>query len=353
MPDPFLSSEEYDERAHEQYDRGDYDAALETLKEGLHLYPHSVDLHVGLGYTRLAREEYAWAKQAFEKALVLDGEHEDALVGYGESLLRFGRSAEALSLFRRVRRSGAGDDPEILLTIGRALYREGHLDEARGVFEDAAGLYPENTEAAAALGYVLHRLGEDGEAVAELRRALSLDPGHHEARVFLGHLLYDRADWSGARKEFEAVPPSEQWDPLAVWRLIELRRAAGSVSDEALAVWEARLSELEDGTDPIDDLLAEIEAMNDEPPELDVTAYGHDGAIHRVRMPDDAVLEGTWAEIVRQIRDREGGRGESIAHFMRRRAQDARVRTGIGVPAHDPEAFVLAHARAGLLQIER
>jgi hypothetical protein len=29
MPTPFLSSEEYDERAHKQYDRGDYDAALE------------------------------------------------------------------------------------------------------------------------------------------------------------------------------------------------------------------------------------------------------------------------------------------------------------------------------------
>ena len=58
MPAPFLSSEEYDERAHRQYDSGDYDAALDTLKEGLQLYPSSVDLHVGMGYTRLAREEF-------------------------------------------------------------------------------------------------------------------------------------------------------------------------------------------------------------------------------------------------------------------------------------------------------
>ncbi|MEJ2185894.1 MAG: tetratricopeptide repeat protein [Gemmatimonadota bacterium] len=353
MPDPFLNSEEYDERAHQQYDRGEYDAALETLKEGLHLYPHSVDLYVGLGYTRLAREEYAWAKQAFEKALVLDGEHEDALVGYGETLLRFGRGAEALSLFRRVRRSGAGDDPEILLTIGRALYRESHLEEARAVFEDAAGLYPENADAAAALGYALHRLGEDDDAISELRRALALDPEHNEARIFLGHLLYDRAEWSLALDAFEAVPPAEQWDPLALWRLIELRRAAnGAEEDPGLAVWEARLSELEQGTDPIDDLLAEIEAMNDEPA-VDVGSFDHEVAIHRVRMPDGAVLQGTWEEIVRQLRDREGGAEESLAQFMRRRAQDERVRTGIGVPAHDPEAFLLAHARAGLLQIER
>lgn len=353
MPDPFLGSEEYDERAHQQYDRGDYETALETLKEGLHLYPHSVDLYVGLGYTRLAREEYAWAKQAFEKALILDGEHEDALVGYGETLLRFGRSGEALSLFRRVRRSGAGDDPEILLTIGRALYRDGHLEEARSVFEDAASLYPENAEAAAALGYVLHRLGEDNEGIEELRRALELDPGHNEARIFLGHLLYDRAEWALALGAFEAVSPPDQWDPLALWRLIELRRAAGEPEHgPELTVWEARLEQLEKDADPIDDLLAEIEAMNDEPA-VDMPPYGHEGAIHRVRMPDGMVLEGTWAEIVRQLRDLEGGAGESLAQFMRRRAQDERVRTGIGVPTHDPEAFLLAHARAGLLQIER
>src|SRR5918996_5640824 len=115
MPTPFLSSEEYDERAHRLYDDGDYDGALDTLKEGLRLYPHSVELYVGLGYTRLAREEFAWAKHAFERSLVLDPEHEDGLVGMGESLLRFGQRAEALRLFRRARDTGCGDDLELLL----------------------------------------------------------------------------------------------------------------------------------------------------------------------------------------------------------------------------------------------
>ena len=98
MASPFLSSEEYDERAHRLYDDGKYDSALDTLKEGLKLYPHSVELRIGLGYTRLAREEFVWAKQAFEQALVLDPEHEDALVGMGEALLRFGGRDRALEL---------------------------------------------------------------------------------------------------------------------------------------------------------------------------------------------------------------------------------------------------------------
>ena len=35
MPTPFLSSEEYDERAHALYNEGKYDEALGTLREGL------------------------------------------------------------------------------------------------------------------------------------------------------------------------------------------------------------------------------------------------------------------------------------------------------------------------------
>ena len=66
MSDPFLSSDEYDERAHQLYNEGQYDEAIDTLREGLGLYPHAVELHVGMGYARLAREEFAWARRAFE-----------------------------------------------------------------------------------------------------------------------------------------------------------------------------------------------------------------------------------------------------------------------------------------------
>ena len=102
MAEGFLSSEDYDERAHQLYNSGDYEGALKMLKEGLSLYPNAVELCVGLGYARLAREEYAWARKAFDRALVLDQGHEDALVGLGETLLRFGECDAALALFERV-----------------------------------------------------------------------------------------------------------------------------------------------------------------------------------------------------------------------------------------------------------
>ena len=149
MSAPFMSSEEYDERAHTLYNDARYDEALAVLREGLTLYPHAVELHIGVGYARLAREEFAWARRSFEEALVLDGDHEDALAGYGETLLRFGQTGDALRAFRRVLDLGYEDDLELMLQVGRALFRDGLVTEARDFFEIAGRQAPESAEAVA------------------------------------------------------------------------------------------------------------------------------------------------------------------------------------------------------------
>jgi Flp pilus assembly protein TadD len=350
MANPFLSSEEYDERAHRQYDTGDYEGALETLKEGLQLYPHSVELYVGLGYTRLAREEFVWARQNFERALVLDGEHEDGLVGLGEVMLRFGRRHEALELFERAREIGCADDLDLLLSMGRALYRERMFEHARETFVEAVRVHPDSAEAVAALGYTLHRLGDDGRARAELRASLDLDPDLHEARIYLAHLLYDSGDWGAAAREFERVPVSEHWDSLAVWRLIELKRAIGADSTSNLAVWEERLEELESEIDAVDELLAEIEGGT---VEVDPrTNPPTTNQVHRLRLVDGRVCSGSFTDILTQLRDACGLPEESVAQFMRRHAAEVRLRKGVDLPVEDPEEFILTGARVGLWELE-
>ena len=359
MASPFLSSEEYDERAHRYYDDGNYESALDTLKEGLRLYPHSVELYVGLGYTRLAREEFVWAKQAFERALVLDPEHEDGLVGMGEAQLRFGQAQEALRLFARAREATCGEDLELLLTMGRALYRERMYIEAREVFAETVELHASSAEAAAAYGYTLHRLDEETAARRQLRRALHLDGEYHEARIYLAHLLYDRGDWVGAAREFERVLPADHWDTLAIWRLVELKRALEGLQPGApeLAVWERRLEEVEGQEDSIDVLLGEVESSaqlpeTEAPPALaEGEAQEGDVEPHRVHLPEGGVVTGTWQDIMEQLRQARAP-GETIAQFMRRTADEAQERAGVTVPAEDARSVVLAGARAGFWEIE-
>ena len=370
MTVPYLSSEDFDERAHQHYDAGEYDLALEILHSGLRRYPDAADLHVGLAYVRMAREEFAWARQAFETALALEPDHEDACVGLGEALLKFGDLEAALSSFRRVDELGLGTDLDLGLAIGRALYREGLFTESRQRLSTLAEVHPRSAEVQAALGYTLHALGDEDGACRALRRALRFDADFHEARIYLSHILYERGDHLGALRELDRVPPAEHWDSLSLWRVIDLKGSLEGIGekDSALAPWRERLTELETEPDAIDHLLAEVEMAF-----ADGTQVGLDSAdaecsfyasptdsrdqtvtsgVHRVRTRDGDVFVGTWEQIVSCMRDRTSDAAEPISIFMRHAALRVRRLTGCELPFDNAEAFVRASAVIGLLQIE-
>ena len=254
MASSFLSSEEYDERAHQLYNEGNFDGALVTLREGLALYPNAVELHVGLGYARLARDEFAWARRSFEEALLLDPDHEDALAGLGETLLRFGQIAAALKSFSRILDLGYQDDIELMLQVARALFRDGLMEDAARFVTVAIQQVPDNAEAVAMLGYIEHRTAQDEASVATLRRALTLEPDYAEARIYLANVLYDRGDYEAALYQFEQTSPEDHWDELGIWRLMELKKSTQRLADDdpALRPWDDRLAELNEEPDDID-----------------------------------------------------------------------------------------------------
>jgi Flp pilus assembly protein TadD len=374
MATPFLSSEEYDERAHQLYSEGQYDEALDVLREGLSLYPNAVELHIGVGYARLAREEYAWARRAFEEALVLEPEHEDALAGLGETLLKLGQRDGALRCMRRTLELGYSDDLDLMLQIGRALFREGEVPEARDFFEAASRHAPESAEVVSCLGYVQHRLGDDDGAIATLRRALQLDADHHEARIYLANILYDRGDHEAALYHLERTTPPDHWDELAIWRLLEMKRTLFNLpeNDPELKPWEERLVELSNDMDDIDEMLAEVEAkVAEEVETARAQALGQlelfgalladlatqkevaDGpnARHSVTTREGREFAGTWDEIVQRMRDESGSGGRTLDEYMQREAKRGYTLTGMKISTTDAESFIRASADAGLLRI--
>jgi tetratricopeptide (TPR) repeat protein len=391
MPTPFLSSEEYDERAHQLYNEGQYDEALSVLREGLALYPTSVELHIGVGYARLAREEFPWARRSFEEALVLEPEHEDALAGLGETLLKFGLEEAALRCFRRTLELGYADDLDLMLQIGRALFREASLRDRRELFavsqeffEVAVQQAPESAEAIACVGYAQHRLGEDDAAIATLRKSLQVDNEHAEARIYLANILYDRGDYEASLYHFERTSTEDHWDELGIWRLIELKRAAYKLDehDDDLKPWEERLTELGGELDDIDELFIEVDgALASESGEVEVARgqlelFGTllssladsksedelaspqiDLGVHAVLTREGRRLTGSWEEIVRSLRDADVEAGHegsgTLRDYMTRTAKRTYSETGVRVPSHDAELFVRGSADAGMLRIVR
>lgn len=384
MATPFLSSEEYDERAHQLYNEGQFDEALDVLREGLTLYPNSVELHVGVGYAQLAREEYAWARRSFEQALVLEPEHEDGLAGLGETLLKLGQDEAALRCFRRTLELGYADDIDLMLQIGRSLFREGSVRERPELFQEALEFFrtaaqqvPDSAEAMACIGYAEHRIGDDDAAIGSLRRALQLDGEHAEARIYLANILYDQSEFEAALYHFERTNPDDHWDELGIWRLIELKRSLYRLeeNDPELKPWDDRLAELAGDLDEVDTMLMDLEPRSgaDSAPAAE-TARGQlelFGTLlsslvqdrqddteaaspeHQIIVSDGTEFQGSWEEIVRRMRDQKGNPSHSMQEFMNGMSQHGFRQTGVRIPTHDAESFLRGSAVAGLLRIVR
>ncbi|MFQ5680194.1 MAG: tetratricopeptide repeat protein [Gemmatimonadota bacterium] len=368
MTAEFWSWDRYDHEARRLYDEGNYDDATKLLEEGLSQHPASAELRVSLGYAQLAREEFGWARRWFREALSLESDHEEALVGMGEVLLKFGERGRAFYCFRRVLELGFAEDADLMLSAGRALSREELFERALTFFRRALNADPECAEAAAELAHSTYRLGDFEAAEEWCRHALELEPELHEARAFLANLLYDRGDGAGALEQFERIPPEELWDPVAAWRCLELLRRLRSLSegDPRLLPYMGRLEKLASDPTPEEQLLAEVEAAaapgSSEAPvpdrnQLDLFAWlpvwREGSTAHRVRLPDGRAYEGDWAEIVRAMRDDSADPGQSVAEFMQEEARRLLSLTGARVPSGDPERFLQESARLGVLRIDR
>ncbi|HEY4130869.1 MAG TPA: tetratricopeptide repeat protein [Gemmatimonadaceae bacterium] len=384
MATPFLSSEEYDERAHQLYNEGQYDEALVILREGLSLYPNSVELHVGIGYAQLAREEYAWARHSFEQALVLEPEHEDGLAGLGETLLKLGQDDAARRCFHRTLELGYADDVDLMLQIGRSLFREASLrdnatffESAKEFFETAVQQVPDSAEAVACLGYAQHRLGDDNAAIGSLRRSLQLDSEHAEARIYLANILYDQGEYEAALYHFERTGPDDHWDELGIWRLIELKRSLYRLeeNDPELKPWDDRLADLASDIDDVDTMLMELDPRSGAEGAPATEARGQlelfgsllsslveqkqepedEAALgaHQVIVSDGGEFDGSWEEIVRRMRDQIGNPSDSAEEYMDGVSQDGYITTGVRIPTHDAESFIRGSEIAGLLRIVR
>lgn len=353
----FWSAEEYDRQAQRLYEAGDYDGALEMLRRGSTLYPDAVELMVSLGYTQLAREEYVWARRDFERTLAVEPDHEDALVGLGEAYIKLGERARGFQCFERVLDLGFGRDLDLMLSIGRALFREGLWEQSARFFRRAVEADENSADAAADLAYTFHRQGDGVQARLWLERALQLDPSQHDARALLANLFYDGGDPEKALDHLERIPVESMWDAVTVWRMVELFRAYREVSAGAgeLDPYLERLDQLFVDPTPEEQLLIEVEVAArglegqaaESRDQLDL--FGVDGE----PVPGAVRPEGSWAGIVQALCERSPEAGLSIEEFMRETARRVRDKTGIEIPHDDPEAFLKASARAGVLHIDR
>src|SRR5260221_10089338 len=176
---------------------------------------------------------------------------------------------------------------------------------------------------------------------------------------------------------FQQTATEDHWEELGIWRLIELKRAAHKVGEDAprLKPWEDRLAELGGELDSIDELFIEVDgAVASESGEVEVARgqlelFGTllssladsrspepglaPAANHEVVLRDGRAFISSWGEIVRSLQNdnTEGGLDTSLEAFMSRIAKLTDRETGVREASHDVELFVPGTAAAGLLRI--
>lgn len=355
MSTGFWSAEEYDRRAQERYEAGDYDAALDILQEGASLYPDAVELRVSLGFTQMGREDFVQARRAFRTALALEEDHEDALAGIGEAHLKLGERARGLAAFERVLDLGFGRDGDLMLSIGRALVREDLLDHAERFFRLAVEADEDSGDAAADLAYVVHRQGRRPEARRWFDEALARDPENHDVRALLAHDLYEAGDRRGALAQYERIPAAAMWDSLTLWRIIELLRACRREPDDGAAVrpYLQRLDELFDASTPEDRLIEEVvSTLGDDVERPGVGQFDlfRPGAESVPRKTETAGRD--WNGVVRLLCRMSSNPDRTVEQFMEDTAHRVQAATGLALPTDDAGAFLEASVRAGVLRLD-
>ena len=212
------TSGEYEERGRGLLGAGRAAEALALFEEGCRKFPGDEDLLMGtaMALLKLARFEDACTVLEELRRTRPSGEVLQALVeGYlGRGLLEDATAAAA--------EAAREDDARLIHRIARAFYGRSRYREAFPLYERAAELAPDWSEAWFGLGACEWALKRPAAAEAALRRAVELAPEDWQARQFLGCVLCDQGRKDEARVMLESVPLDAPWQKPALERLVAL-----------------------------------------------------------------------------------------------------------------------------------
>lgn len=191
------------------YHAGRLTEAREWLEKALTHAPDSPPLLINLATILVKQKDYDRGITALRRAQVLNPDDVDVLFLLGSALKDqgFETRRKALSLEAvAILKQALVLDPSHARAAnngGVACLDAGEIDAARGFFERAAKLAPDDPMPLNNLAIVLRLLGKPTRSVACCRRALDLCPAYPEALNNLGNALKDLGDWKAAGLAYE------------------------------------------------------------------------------------------------------------------------------------------------------
>jgi tetratricopeptide (TPR) repeat protein len=200
---------------------GEYDKAREHLNKALEINPRLAKSAYQLGMLEAQTGEFQAACAAFRRCLDSQDEEEGTEVRVARELEeadRFEEAAYQYSVSVAPTENRAGRHIE----LGKRLFAENFLPQARRELEQAVELQPGYPDARYVLGRVAAQEGKHAEAVGHLKKALELSPWYQAAALAL------------AREELalgNVAAAKELWDQYGVEGRPDLRPGWAAVKD--------------------------------------------------------------------------------------------------------------------------
>ena len=190
-------------------DAGDYEQAIEHIRQGLRLKRsgNSANAHLNWAMCLIALNRSDEAESHFIEALKIDANHAVALEEFAKLLQKQGRLSEAAQVSARyaavlARQAEARPDSAKELKLGILSAKQGDFPTALRRFQDAIKLAPQSAAAHNNLGLTLLQLNRTNEAQSNFLRAIELNPQLASAHFCLAELLEAEKDFEGAKRHF-------------------------------------------------------------------------------------------------------------------------------------------------------
>jgi tetratricopeptide (TPR) repeat protein len=210
-------------------------AQIYRWRDSFTLFSHTLavtppNLHIehNLGLALGASGRYDEATAHFEKALQIDPNFYDGLVGMGVTRSFQGRGAEAIEYFRTAIRLQP-DAPKAHAQLALALWNQNREQAALEEIRRASQLAPKDADIRADFGVALGLSGRIPEAIEQLHEALRLNPNSADAHNNLGLALL------ASGKPRESIPEFEmalRLNPDLKGVADNLRRAKAQLSSQ-------------------------------------------------------------------------------------------------------------------------
>jgi tetratricopeptide (TPR) repeat protein len=210
-------------------------AQIHRWRDSFTLFEHTLavtppNLHIehNLGLALGGSGRYDEAAAHFEKALRIDPNFYDGLVGTGVTREFQDRLPEAIDYFQAAIRSQP-DAPTAHLQLGHVLWKQNNDQAALEEIRRASELAPKDADIRADLGLALQLVGRVPEAVEQFHQALRMNPDNAEAHANLGLALLASGKPRDSISEFEMAL---RLKPELTGAADNLRRAQAQLGSE-------------------------------------------------------------------------------------------------------------------------